>query len=419
MTTAEPAPLADGRLGSFARLNPEAAIEVQEKALLISKPWGDDSVLIRVSFEAQPTADALNMLRLPPAFSGVWHADTHDLEFIYGPSPADSDLRKRKFAFEFEGSALTCEFGDASDRLVHLANAARPVGPPSPSDLRNLSTLRGFLRYKKSLEARDEPIHLALTSFWIRACNLPERDLPRLARHLNFYMRYFDRRSPMIIVHETPGPRAAQRPRQHLFGEFPAHIAARPLDPYMLTLWDSGLPGAIEPVRSFLYNYQVLEYAAFYYLKEELARTIRRILSSPDIVSRADEASRRILDTLVDERTSEEAKIAAVVQQTVDPAALWADIEGVGEFFCEPTEFDGGFTVPALIKKGWTLDDFRAAWVPKVPDTFRRLRNALLHAREQRLSRCIAPSSRNSDLLRPWSSLISVASSQIILFGES
>jgi hypothetical protein len=186
----------------------------------------------------------------------------------------------------------------------------------------------------------------------------------------------------------------------------------------MLTLWESGLPGAIEPVRSFLYNYQILEYAAFYYLKEDLARTIRRIVSMPDIVVRADEASRQILDALVEERTTEEAKIASVVQQAVDPAAVWAEIESKADFFADPTEFEGGFTLPALIKKGWGLDDFKHAWIPKLPDSFRKLRNALLHAREQRLARCIAPTALNNHLLRPWNGLISVASSQIILFGN-
>lgn len=141
-------------------------------------------------------------------------------------------------------------------------------------------------------------------------------------------------------------------------------------------------------------------------------------MSSPDIVVRSDEASRRILDVLVDERTSEEAKITAIVQQAVDPAALWSEIESKADFFSEATEFDGGFVLPALIKKGWGLEDFKAAWTPKVPDAFRKLRNALLHAREQRMARCVAPTGRNQHLLRPWTALIGIASNQVILFGD-
>lgn len=277
--------------------------------------------------------------------------------------------------------------------------------------------IRGHARLKTTLESGGEQIPRVLTSFWIRNCEIAEADLPRLARHLNFYMRYFDRASPMVMLHEDTVGREGGRPTRFLFGPFPAHIAARRLDSYMLTLWDSGLPSN-GPVRSLLYNYQILEYAAFYYLKEELARTIRRIVSSPDIVVRADEASRRILDALVEERASEEAKITSVIQQAVDPAALWAEIATQETFFSKPTEFEGGFALPALINEGWSLEDFRRAWIPKVPDSFRKLRNALLHAREQRLSKCIAPTARNGSLLRPWSVLVSIASSQIILFGD-
>jgi hypothetical protein len=404
-------------LSRFSQLNAEAGVKDTHDAFEVSSPWGDDSVVFRVSHEARAVADALNMLRFPPRFSAVWHMDTQDLEFIFGTISVKDEMRNRSFTFEFGGKSLLCEFASASERLVHVANAARPT-KPSPTEQRNLGAIRPFARLRATLETRGEEPMLVLASFWIRKCDVPESELPNLARHLNFYMRYFDRASPIIVMHEEPVSRQVGRSTRFLYGAFPSRISARVLDSYMLTLWDSGLPSS-GPVRSFLYNYQILEYAAFYYLKEELARSIRRIVSSPDIVVRAEEASHRILDALVDERTPEEAKITSVVQQAVDPAALWAEIALNEAFFSEPTEFEGGFVLPALIKKGWAIEDFRAAWIPKLPDSFRKLRNALLHAREQRLSKCIAPTACNSVLLRPWSLLISIASSQIILFGDS
>lgn len=414
-------PVVDGRaeappfdLAPFAEANPEARVIREGSVYHIEKPWGDETLRGRVPFEASAAAEALNAVRLPPAFSGLLHRDTNDLEFIFGPVDANDELRTRRFAFSFCGLTLQCEFADASERLAHVVNAMRPSGQPSHTEFRNVPYVRTFLRVARTaVEPRT-----VLTSFWLRGCTLPEDLWPNLARHLNFYMTYFDRRSPRIIVHEDTVVRPVDRPTRHLFGPFPSHIAARRLDPYMLTLSESGLPGD-EPMRTFLYSYQVLEYAAFYYLKEELANTIRRIVTSPDIVVRGEEASRQILDALVEERTSEEAKIAAVVSQAVDPAALWREIEAKAAFFSEPTKFEGGFELPQLIKKGWTLDDFRAAWLPKVPDSFRKLRNALLHAREQRLSRCIAPSVGNAALLRPWAGLISIASNQVVLFGAN
>lgn len=403
-------------LENFARFNPECTVEATADAFLVSKPWGDESVTFRVSHEARGVAAALNSLRLPPPFSALWHCDTHDIEFIFGPVPTSDELRARRFTIQFDGHALVCEFGDASERLVHVANASRIAGRTLTS-YRNLRNVKEYVRIKSSLERAGADVTFELTSFWIRSCNLPEQDLQDLARHVNFYMRYFDRRTPVISVHEDMTGEESERPTRFLFGPFPDHITARRLDSYMLTLWSSGMPGTAHPVSSFLYNYQVLEYAAFYYLREDIARTIHRIVSSPDVVCRAEEVSRQILDALVEERTSDESKIASVIQRAVDPAALWAEVKGKGGFFSRTIEFDGGFTIPALVREGWSLEDFKGAWFPKVPDSFRKIRNALLHAREQRLSKCIAPTARNTGLLRYWSSLISIASSQIILFG--
>ena len=405
-------------LNPFAELNPEATVAPEEDAFLVSRPWGDDSLVLRVSHEARATAEALNILRLPTRFSAIWHTDSHDIEFVFAPVMEGDELRNRRFTLEFEGLSLLCEYTDASDRLILVANAARPNAVLSYTEHRNLTNIRAYSRWKTTQESRGDEVRPVLTSFWIRKCDLQEAQLPRLARHLNFYMRYFDRISPIIVVHEPPSEKDRGRPTRFLFGPFPERILARSLDPYMLTLWDSGLPSS-GVVRSFLYNYQILEYAAFYYLKEDLARAIRRIVTSPDVLVRADEASRQILDILVEERAPEEAKITSVVQQAVDPAVLWPEITAQEAFFSEPTEFEGGFALPALIKRGWSMEDFRAAWIPKLPDSFRKLRNALLHAREQRLSKCIAPTARNGDLVRPWSVLVSIASSQIILFRDS
>ncbi len=162
----------------------------------------------------------------------------------------------------------------------------------------------------------------------------------------------------------------------------------------------------------------MLEYAAFYYLREDILRSVRRILASPDAPSHRDDVARQILDIIVEDRTTDEAKIQAVFQQVVDPAALWREIERKLPLFSESTVFDGGFTLPPLVKAGWGLDDFKASWIPKLPDTFRKLRNALVHAREQRLAKCITPSIRNQRLLRPWVLLSEIATEQVITYEE-
>jgi hypothetical protein len=114
----------------------------------------------------------------------------------------------------------------------------------------------------------------------------------------------------------------------------------------------------------------------------------------------------------------DEAKLNAVINQVVDPADLWKDIEVEREFFSADVEFEGGFTVPALLKKDWKLEDFKSAWHPKFADSLRKIRNALVHAREARQAKGIAPTGANLAKLRPWTRAVANAATQAIIYRE-
>jgi hypothetical protein len=411
-------PPAKVALADFATRNPEAIVEDGKDFYVVRKPWGDENLVLRIPHNAGSLINGLSQLRLPPRFTAVWHLNSGDIEFIYGPVPEDSPTRSRSFTFHFKDRVFTCQFADSSDILKSIAQHARPNGPVSATNYRNLVSLRALLRFQKGQSGQQIRLQMYLTSFWLRGALVDENDLPDLARHINFYMRYFDRHTPMILIHEQPGnePDVVDHVVQP-YGDFPSSIVARQLDPYLLSLSASAI-SATEPSQRFIYNYQVLEYAAFYYLREDILRSVRRLLTSPEAPSRLYDVSRQILDIIVEERTSDDAKIVAVFQQAVDPAALWREIERKLPLFSESTVFDGGFTLPPLVKTGWGLDDFKTSWIPKLPDIFRKLRNALVHAREQRLAKCITPSIRNQRLLRPWALLSEIVTEQVITYGE-
>lgn len=189
-------------------------------------------------------------------------------------------------------------------------------------------------------------------------------------------------------------------------GHFPTDIAGNDLDSFLLSLWESSVLSS-DPYRRFLYSYQIVEYAAFYYLKDEIFRAIKRILVSPELPSTIDNASKQIPDIMVEEKANDEAKFNSVVQQCVNPSMIWKEIEPKLEFFSGSTDFDGGFSISPFVKKDWKFEDFKTAWTPKLPDTLRKIRNALVHAREQRQSKSLSPTSRNQHLLRSWVSLMS------------
>lgn len=412
-----PAPTTD-LLAPFAARNPEAKIQVVDDHYLIENPWGDDTVAIRIGVTNQNAIELLNEVRFPPRFSAVMHSGSGDMEFVFGPVREDDVLRSRRFCVCYRGQDYICEFADASDVLLSIRNASKPVGPSSETNYRNLGGLRVRIVKKKGDES-EKLIQTRLTSFYIRGVRLPEADLPDLARHINFYMKYYDRETPYIVIHSEPiSLPQLDVPIRFPMGNFPEKISMRPLDPYLLTLWEGGSLSR-DPSKRILYNYQVIEYAAFYYLREEVLRGVRRLIADPCVFGKTEEISRQVVELLTQDKVGDEAKIVAVVQQTVDPEAVWRDIEQKKEFFAKEAKFDGGFSIPPLIKQTWEFEDFKAAWIPKLPDALRKLRNALVHAREQRLCNCVAPTVNNNHLLRPWSELATTIGNQVILYGET
>lgn len=222
-----------------------------------------------------------------------------------------------------------------------------------------------------------------LTSFFMRNVHVSEDDLPELAHHINFYMKYFDVESPRIIIHPEPiqDERTIITCRYPL-GSFPTEITSQILDPFLLTLWESAVD-ATDPIRQYISSFQILEYAAFYYMRDDILRNIRRAISMPEAAFRQDDICKEILDAISKDRPSDEERIKYLIHQVVDPKVIWKEIDQEKQFFSESTNFDGGFSLGALIKKESSVDDFIADWYPKFPASIIDLRNALVHAREK------------------------------------
>lgn len=404
------------RLQTFILNNPEAEYRGDGGTRRICRPWGDPTLELRIPEDnPDPLIDALNAVYLPPRFTAVWHRDSRDLELIYTAHPVEQEVRSRSFVLRFGDREFRCEFGSASERLCTLAAAAIPVAPPTDTQHRNLASfsVSRHTTRRGGNGAPPEP-----TSFWIRHVEWDENAIAELARHLNFYMRHFDRESPVMLVHDEPRENSAVKPRRRYpLGDFPPIISARPLDPYLLGLWSHSLGG--DPFLRFLHGYQILEYAAFYYSKESVLHTLRRILASPETPSRLDDAVRRAMDALAEDRTSEEHKLVSVFKQLVDPRAVWDEIEPNKDYFCGDVRFDGGCSIEPLLKPDWGFDDFVTAWIPKFPDSLRKLRNAFVHSRDPRLGGAILRTAANYDRMRPWLAPVSVAADQVILYRDT
>jgi hypothetical protein len=247
------------RLAEFLSSNSDAKLTDRNGRSIIEDPWGDDTLILRVSEDNDQLIDALNAIYLPPRFNAIWHTDTQDLEFIFTSLPVEQNLYDRAFSFEFDGASYNCEFTDSSSRLVAVAIASRPIGAATTTSHRNLSSYYMWHHHKEEHPDSDTAKSGRPLSFWIRGFDYDEDRLVDLARHVNFYILYCDPRSPRILIHEL-GPREKQvvNPPAALASEFPSRLRGRRIDAYLLGLWESST-NVTDPFRRFIY-YSDTEY---------------------------------------------------------------------------------------------------------------------------------------------------------------
>src|SRR5690349_8054345 len=143
-------------LAAFFENNPEARPESRPDGPVIAHPWDDPTVEVLLAEDVPELTDCLNSVRLPPRFSAIVHLDSNDVEFMYTAFPVDDEIRNRSFEFRFCGASFACRYGDASRRLLAIAKAFRPAGPPTETVYRNLRDVSIYFRLLK-MSVGQEP----------------------------------------------------------------------------------------------------------------------------------------------------------------------------------------------------------------------------------------------------------------------
>jgi hypothetical protein len=392
-------------LSEFIRTNPSSKVRQDAKKIVIELPWNDAS--LELTFRGPRLAgDAacLNLLVLPERFNAIYHRDRRCIEYIFSDLfDTDDPMPSQKFAFRWGSHDYRCHYGPASDRLLFLARAFRPLrSSGSFSDYRHLEQLHDFqLQDKLPKELRDFYKSQVAISFFVNDVeNYDEELFVDLAKHLNFYLSYFDRSSPQIDIVASVPPSAPNAARPQKPEIVPPLITAVDLDPFLL---DLNLAAKVGSARlRILYYYQILEYAAFYWVEDSVKSAICRILQAPDLQSNLDEYFPKLIEALVPTRQNDEHKIRRVIECRVDPKIIWSEISLNLDYFSTGHTFEGGFRLEPVVSADTTEEAFSKMWSPKLFETIRAVRNSLVHARESRTEAVISPTINNSRLLTPW-----------------
>ena len=388
-------------------------LNTPSKDVAVQAPWGEDSLAIVVpSTEAEDLIDGLNRIYLPERFTAIWHIDTQALEIIYSILPSSHPSASRHFVFKHRGCEYRCAFRESSKVLLSIARNYRPIGASS-TIYRNLTL---FNVYAVSQETKVPTLIGSPISFWIEGITWEENAVLDLARHLNFYMYYYDRQTAQIVIHPAKSESVLHQPQsRYPYGSFPTSIVSRELDDALLQFWAASISG--DPVRRFLYNYQILEYAAFFYIEENIKREIRRALAAPHATDNLNALTEQVIEALAESKIPDPQKLDNLLRATVD-YKLIREIEGNLKLFSAAMTFDGGFVLQPLMKDTWTADDFKSHWIPAFSNTLRSIRNALSHGREQRMTAVITPTTANFHRLQPWISPIAVAAREVMQYRD-
>ena len=322
-------------------------------------------------------------------------------------------MKTRKFLFQHDSVEHECEFGRSSDRLLLIAEHAIPVAM-SRTNHRNLISFKQFTRQQSSAESDIPRLPLGEpVSFWIKNVEWNEDRVIRLVNHLNFYLTYYDSRSPAILVH-PPETETAEPRTRYLIGDFPERVDGRDIEDDLLQLWAASREG--DAGRQFVYCYRIIEYASHAYVDRDARIQVRRLLSAAharaDVSGLADQVVTAALSSKADDIT----RVFMLLKDAVDPNLLWREINQNRWAFTEELSFDGGFRLPALISKDATQSTFAPTGITQFASAARQIRNHLSHGRDRTTQASITPTVANFRKLEPWVTVLSVMAGEVIVF---
>lgn len=408
----------------FKKLNPEAIITVDKDNFVIDKPWGDSTISLVFPKTKDSILSQLDNVVLTKPFSAIYHTKTKKLEFIY--TIFSSGDENDKFKFSFNNNEYDCEFNKSTTELLAIASAFQRKDSKSFTNYRNLDEFEFFFlenKLRKNKKIPDIPKRTPMSFFinnvdW-NSSKIKESELRliEIASHLNFYLNYFDNKTPSIIIHEEEEgkePQQKNKENRYLFGEFPKKIKAHKLDSYLLLLHHKA-ESEKNNFLKYLYFYQIIEYASFYYLKDDLAQQLTSVLVSPYTEGYIKTATQKIIDIMSGDKVHEIQKFTSVIKKYVDFEIVWKVIEPLKKDFSTELTFDGNLTIEKILNDNTTFNDFKTSADTILSKNLREIRNSLSHSGEDCMTSNILPTKKNLNKIRPWVSLISIVAKQVMI----
>ncbi len=392
--------------------------EVEDNKIHIKNLWNDDSFLLR--FDKLDDLSFLNDLYFPEDLMAIYSITEGFIEVFAYPLEPDDDIVKRKFNFNYKGKEFKCSWKTPTQSFEKIANAFREEKEESRTYYRNLRTFRDYYKrtelpkFMSKYYDDKQPFN-----FFIEGdLNFIKDEIIEFCKVLNFYMSYFDRETPNIqIFAKTYKKENFNLPCYTLFDNFPDTINSTEIDSILLDII-SVANNSSDNRLSFLFYYQILEYASYYFLKSDIKYRLTTLLKRPDISFNSEEYSKTIIEEFKNhfKNNDDKAKLDILISEHIILSDIKIELEQNVEYFSRKIEFEGGFCLDPIMKN----DLIGIAQLPEntiktIKENIVNIRNSLVHLRESREYKVILPTEKNHDLLTPYLYILRRISEKIVI----
>jgi hypothetical protein len=394
-------------LEKFLSNNKDVKKKEETDHIILENLWSDETFICRL--DKTSNFHLLENVELPSELSALFHRDTNSLEFIYGPILKTDRSLGRKFKFHFEGSEFEAFFNNSSEILKLIALGFRSVDINDETNYRNLRLFKDYYQEPKSDAVKKIFADRIPTSFYVKGdFSKINFEFIGLCKHLNFYMKYFDRRAPITLIFDTDKTKEKfVLPCHANTRSFPETINIRKIDPVILDLFH--VINDTSSIRlKYIFYYQVLEYCSYYHLNEELKRKLNNVVKNPDVLNNSSYYSRQIIDEFKNyfKTNDDKQKLEKLILDYCEYNDIKLEIKCNHKYFAQDLIFDGGFKIDSLIKNEEEAENPSKDILKSIIDKIDKIRNVLVHIRESRENKVILPTKRNNHQLIPYLYLI-------------
>lgn len=373
---------------------------------IVKYPWKDSS--LKFEFDSNENFSLLRDVHLPNRLIAIKHPDCY--EFIYQPVRKEEVNNYKSFKFCFEGKEYNGMYCEPSEAFVMVAKSIRRV-EYEETNYTNVFIYRAFYNGRLKGNSDSKTLEYKPLNFFLYGDfgdRFDETHI-KLFRHINFYLKYYVRKSPVIFLANDSDKLSDQKITEPNLRIIPPVISASPIDETLLLLLESARNANAVRLK-YIFYYQILEYCSYYYLEDTFKKDIHNIIESPsffiDINSSINLLIEKFQDNYNTKQKNDTNRLEKVILTYCPYDNIKSEIAANQEYFRKECKFDGGFKLKPLLSNNENIDQPSKDIMKTVKTHIENLRNVLVHVRESRESRSIAPTNKNTDLLKPYLYLI-------------